>query len=109
MSYQQLTEGKRYQISVLLAEGFSFSQIAQKIDVHCSTISRELKRNDRRGSYLPELAQQCSQRRKASAAWMHLSVSEEQTFIRLVLPANIRHLFSFLSEKAARSLGFLRC
>lgn len=68
MSYQQLTEGKRYQISVLLAEGFSFSQIAQKIDVHRSTISRELKRNGHCGRYLPELAQQCSQRRKAHAA-----------------------------------------
>ena len=73
MSYQQLTEGKRYQISVLLAEGFSFSQIAQKIDVHRSTISRELKRNGRRGCYFPELAQQCAQRRKANAAKCQIS------------------------------------
>lgn len=68
MSYQQLTEGKRYQISILLAEGISFSQIAQKIGVHRSTISRELKRNGQSDGYLPDHAQRCAQRRKASAA-----------------------------------------
>ena len=73
MSYQQLTEGKRYQISVLLAEGFSFSRIAQKIGVHRSTISRELKRNGQSDGYLPDLAQQHSQRRKASAAKFKIS------------------------------------
>jgi len=58
MSDQQLTEGKRYQISVLLAEGFSQSMIAQKLDVHPSTISRELRRNRQGEDYVPEVARQ---------------------------------------------------
>jgi IS30 family transposase len=56
MSYQQLTEGKRYQISTLLAEQYSLSQIARKINVHRSTVSRELKRNTKGQDYHPETA-----------------------------------------------------
>lgn len=45
MSYRQLTEGQRYQISLLLSEKFSLRKIAEKLDVSPSTISRELRRN----------------------------------------------------------------
>ena len=34
MSYQQLTEGKRYQIAALIAQGLRPSEIARIINVH---------------------------------------------------------------------------
>lgn len=58
MKYQQLTEGKRYQISVLLGQGYRPAAIARTIDVHRSTIYRELARNSCDGGYDPDLAQQ---------------------------------------------------
>ncbi|MDY6891883.1 MAG: helix-turn-helix domain-containing protein, partial [Pseudomonadota bacterium] len=57
MSYQQLTEGKRYQISVLLAQGSSATAIARAVEVHRSTVYRELKRNSDQEAYDPEHAQ----------------------------------------------------
>lgn len=68
MSYQQLTEGKRYQISALLAEGYSQAAVARAIGVHPSSISRELARNGSEKAYEPELAQQQATNRKKSAA-----------------------------------------
>lgn len=56
MSYQQLTEGKRYQISALLAQGCSPAAIATVVDVHRSTVYREMKRNSHDGVYEPEEA-----------------------------------------------------
>lgn len=45
MSYRQLTEGQRYQISILLAENISFRKIGDIIGVSVSTVSREIKRH----------------------------------------------------------------
>lgn len=56
MKYQQLTEGKRYQISTLLAQKYSPTAIAKAIGVHRSTVYRELKRNRSLGAYEPEEA-----------------------------------------------------
>ncbi|HIF9148615.1 TPA: helix-turn-helix domain-containing protein [Photobacterium damselae] len=56
MSYQQLTEGQRYQIFTLLAEGYSQSAIAKRVSVHRSTICRELKRNSDDSRYRPDRA-----------------------------------------------------
>lgn len=67
MSYQQLTEGKRYQISVLRAEGYSPTQIAEKLQVHRSTIYRELKRNRSGCQYEPIQAHRQALVRRASA------------------------------------------
>ncbi|MBE3910866.1 helix-turn-helix domain-containing protein, partial [Vibrio parahaemolyticus] len=43
-SYQQLTEGRRYQISTLLELGISISEIAKKVKCHRATVYRELKK-----------------------------------------------------------------
>jgi IS30 family transposase len=67
MSYQQLTEGKRYQISALLAQGCSPAAIATAVHVHRSTVYRELKRNSRNGAYKPENAHTRALTRRASA------------------------------------------
>ncbi|MFM4865677.1 helix-turn-helix domain-containing protein, partial [Aeromonas caviae] len=40
MSYQQLTEGQRYQLSVLRAQGMSILATARAIGVHRSTLYR---------------------------------------------------------------------
>ena len=67
MSYQQLTEGKRYQISALLVQGCSAAEIAGIVNVHRSTIYRELERNSQQGGYEPQQAHdQTLQRRTGS-------------------------------------------
>ena len=43
--YTQLTQEQRYQIYAFLKAGFSQSAMASEINVHKSTICRELKRN----------------------------------------------------------------
>ncbi|MCP3699616.1 MAG: helix-turn-helix domain-containing protein, partial [Aliivibrio sp.] len=40
MKYKQLTEGQRYQISILKEDGLSHAKIAQRLKVHPSTIGR---------------------------------------------------------------------
>ncbi len=58
MNYQQLTEGRRYQISALLEQGISVPEIANTVKCHRSTIYRELKRCGKKGQYLPDRAHQ---------------------------------------------------
>lgn len=45
MSYRQLTPEKRYQIGSCLRIGMKQSEIAKEIEVHKSTVSREIRRN----------------------------------------------------------------
>lgn len=68
MSYQQLTEGKRYQISVLLAQGSSVTAIANAVAVHRSTVYRELKRNSTPDVYEPGEAHQKAVLRRTGSA-----------------------------------------
>lgn len=56
MSYQQLTEGRRYQISALLERGISVAEIARTVKCHRSTIYRELKRASHSQCYCPDKA-----------------------------------------------------
>lgn len=67
MSYQQLTEGKRYQISALLTQGYSPAAIATVVEVHRSTVYREMKRNSHDGVYEPEEAHARSHARRVMA------------------------------------------
>jgi IS30 family transposase len=65
MKYQQLTEGKRYQISALLEQGVSIKNIALAIDCHRSSVYRELSRNSEKANYCPKTAHQtCIERRR---------------------------------------------
>ena len=58
MSYRQLTLEKRYHISALQKAGLNQKEIAKRLSVDPSTISRELRRNrDVTRGYTPELAQ----------------------------------------------------
>lgn len=66
MSYRQLTEGQRYQISALLSEEFSQREIARKLNIAPSTVHRELRRNNNLcGSYDPQIAQERTLKRRS--------------------------------------------
>ena len=66
-TYTQLTREQRYQIYALMKAGHKQSIIADLIDVHKSTISRELRRNRGMKGYRPKQAHQfCHNRRNKS-------------------------------------------
>ncbi|MGR5261220.1 helix-turn-helix domain-containing protein [Vibrio astriarenae] len=72
--YKQLTEAQRIQIWALKKEGKSQSDIAHLLNVHRSTISRELTRNSGPYGYEPHMAQQLAQYRKQ----FHTQIIERQ-------------------------------
>ena len=62
--YKQLTSGQRYQIYGLKQAGLDQTQIAQKIGVDKSTISREFRRNKGQRGWRPKQAQSLRDERK---------------------------------------------
>ncbi|MBI3145323.1 MAG: helix-turn-helix domain-containing protein [Pseudogulbenkiania sp.] len=67
MKYRHLTEGERYQIQALHAEGLGPTAIGKRLDRCKSVISRELKRNRQNGRYRAAEAQ-CSYRQRWQAS-----------------------------------------
>jgi IS30 family transposase len=63
-TYTQLTQEQRYQIYSLMKARHNQSEIAQLINVHKSTISRELRRNRGMKGYRPKQAHQFSLNRR---------------------------------------------
>jgi len=51
--YTQLTQEQRYQIHILKRAGHTQSEMAEMLDRHKSTISRELQRNTGLSGYRP--------------------------------------------------------
>ncbi|WP_394244186.1 helix-turn-helix domain-containing protein [Vibrio astriarenae] len=72
--YRQLTEEQRINIWALRKEGKSQSEIATQLNVHRSTISRELARNSGPYGYEPHMAQQLAEYRKQ----FHSQIVERQ-------------------------------
>ena len=66
--YRQLTQEDRYHIYVLRQEGYSLNDIAVRIGVHKSTISREIKRNSGGKGYRPIQAQNRADKRRKNAS-----------------------------------------
>ena len=66
-TYKQLTSGQRYQISALKKIGCGPTEIAKELDVHKSTISRELSRNTGERGYRPKQANEKALERRAQA------------------------------------------
>ena len=64
--YSQLTREQRYQIYALKKAGLSQCRIADLLEVHKSTISRELKRNHGKRGYRPKQAHLLAQHRRLS-------------------------------------------
>jgi transposase, IS30 family len=62
--YTQLTIEQRYQISGLKKSGFNQSRIATDLNIHKSTISRELKRNKGQRGWRPRQAQERATERR---------------------------------------------
>lgn len=80
MSYTQLTQEQRYQISALLKTEHSQTEIAAEIGVNKSTISRELRRNRGKRGYQPKQAHRFAQQRRRKATHNRIST---QTWTRI--------------------------
>ena len=65
--YTHLTHEDRVLIYELLRSGKSQKEIADKLQVHKSTIGREVKRNSGRKGYRPHQAEEIAQKRKVTA------------------------------------------
>ena len=63
-TYKQLTSGQRYQISALTKIGYGPTEIAKELEVHKSTISRELARNRGERGYRPKQADEKARDRR---------------------------------------------
>lgn len=63
MKYQQLIQEQRYQISAYLRIGMTQTNIAKELNVHKSTICRQLKRNGGRRCYRPHQAHRLANER----------------------------------------------
>jgi transposase, IS30 family len=66
-TYTQLTSEQRYQISALKRMGHSRTEIAKELEVHKSTISREVCRNMGERGYRPKQANEKACERRANA------------------------------------------
>ncbi|MEX2525328.1 MAG: IS30 family transposase [Gammaproteobacteria bacterium] len=62
--YTQLTEHQRYQIYALMKAGHNQTEIAATLEVHKSTISRELRRNRGLKGYRPQQAHRLALERR---------------------------------------------
>ena len=66
-TYKQLTLEQRYQISALKRIGHSPTEIAKELEVHKSTIVREVSRNTGERGYRPKQAHEKACERRANA------------------------------------------
>lgn len=80
MNYRHLTREQRYQIFSLRREGLTLQRIAEHVNCHRSTVSRELRRNVTK-DYRPDRAHRLAQDRRrrasmrpriAAATWMEI-------------------------------------
>jgi IS30 family transposase len=65
-NYLQITVEQRYQMDALLKAGYSKAHIAQELEIHRSTVYREIKRNStiKLGNYTARKADEFAQERK---------------------------------------------
>ncbi len=81
--YTHLSKEQRYQISVLLKAGHKVSFISEQLNIHRSTVYRELNRNSRpRGSYDANYANQYAEIRKERFAKTRKLNCEMISFIK---------------------------
>jgi len=74
MTYTQLTQEQRYQISALLKTEHTQTKIATVIGVHKSTISRELRRNRGMRGYRPKQAHRFALKRRKKSITRRITV-----------------------------------
>ncbi|MCP5062256.1 MAG: IS30 family transposase [Ignavibacteriae bacterium] len=81
--YNHISKEQRYQISVLLKAGHKVSFISEQLNIHHSTVYRELNRNSRpRGSYDANYANQYAEIRKERFAKTRKLNREMISFIK---------------------------
>jgi IS30 family transposase len=90
MNYEQLTQDQRYHISALLNVGKFQNDIAHKIGVHKSTISREIKRNSGGRGYRPKQAQEKALFRRENSE-KHVKLTDE---LRSIITGKIKEDWS---------------
>ncbi|RJG16417.1 IS30 family transposase [Alcanivorax profundi] len=85
MSYNQLTENELYQIYILKKAGYSQVDIAEKLERHPSTISRELRRNNGLRGYRPGQAQKMTDARRNEAGKARKVTDEVRNKIEILI------------------------
>jgi IS30 family transposase len=82
-SYTQLTREQRYQISALLKMGHNHTEIAGLLQVHKSTVGRDINRNRGRRGYRPRQAdQKACNRRKTPRRIVRIQWDEVDALLR---------------------------
>jgi IS30 family transposase len=82
--YTQLTEVQRYQIYTMIKAGYHQSAIANELEVHKSTISREITRNRGLRGYRPKQAHQLSLSRRRNKKPVRVVESHWSEIERLI-------------------------
>jgi len=67
MAYKHLTKEERDKLAVLRSRGWKLREISDKLGRNIGTLSRELKRNNSHGAYLPHKAQERAEKREVEA------------------------------------------
>lgn len=83
--YQRLTSEKRVKLETYTNEGLTQKEIALRLDIHQSTVSRELKRNKGLGLYEAEKAHRISEIRKRAEKPKRVLTQEMKKEIRAKL------------------------
>ena len=100
MTYHQLNREQRYTIAQLHKQGSSLRTIARTIEVHVSTVSRELRRNSHKRGYSAQHAQMLAEER---VAWRQ----HPRLFTR-TLQARVTHLLQQAQWSPEQISGRLR-
>ena len=85
--YRRLIEVDRIRIKDFLSIGLSQTQIADKLKVHKSTISREIKRNNGMKGYRSKQAQRTAEQRQAFRSNLRKWTPSLEKQIRVLLKA----------------------
>lgn len=82
MGYTHITPEQRYEINVLVRQGYSDAEIGRIIGKHKSSIGRELKRNGAGGHYGAATADKRAQKRRSAASSVrHVLTADLQSLI----------------------------
>ena len=82
--YTQLTQEQRYQIQALMKAGLNQTEIAAIVDVHKSTVSRELRRNLGLRGYRPKQAHRLAVERRHEKVQPRIHTKEWSLVERLL-------------------------
>lgn len=82
--HQHLNQSDRACIAALLRKDYSYSAIARVLEVHPSTISREVRRNSN-GHYRVHHAQRCARLRRANARIQYRTIDMNEALVKQII------------------------